>query len=446
MIELRGRLVAFAMEHEVYLKHLSLANFRNYVRLELELPPGIILIQGENAQGKTNLLEAIYYLATARSPYATADRELINWLAEEEELTFARLVGQMQKDVALQRLEITLLNEPASEANGYSLKKRIRINGVPRRVLDLIGQLNVVLFLRQDIDLVAGSPSRRRRYLDTTICQFDSRYRRTVRRYGRVLTQRNHLLRQLQKRRGSTDQLRFWDQKLAEDGAHVVARRRKVVAELDELAGAIHLELTGQGEHLSLRYEPSIRMPDKGYQIPFGLDSEMTNHPSPPRRGGWEGSKSSIRESFLEQLREITREEIQRGMSLIGPHRDDLRFLVGGVDMNIYGSRGQQRTIVLALKLAEAKLLAKETGERPIMLLDEVMSELDEARRRYLMRAIKNSQQAILTTTHWNVYSPDFLAQATLLRVQEGRIEEIAKGAEEQGSRGAGHRIPIACY
>jgi DNA replication and repair protein RecF len=405
------------VEHEVHLKHLSLANFRNYARLELELPPGIILVQGENAQGKTNLLEAIYYLSTARSPYATADRELINWLAEEEELTFARLVGEMQKDVALQRLEITLLKELASEADGYGLKKHIRINGVPKRVLDLIGQLNVVLFLPQDIDLVAGSPSGRRRYLDTTICQFDSPYCRTLRRYGRVLTQRNHLLRQLQERRGNLDQLRFWDQKLAEDGAHLVARRREVIAELEELARAIHLELTGQDEHLSLRYEPSIRMPDIHYQIPLELGSE--------RRLGIRYSESSIRESFLEQLREITREEIQRGMSLIGPHRDDLRFLAGGVDMRIYGSRGQQRTVVLALKLAEAKLLAEETGEQPIMLLDEVMSELDEARRHYLMKTIDCSQQAILTTTHWNAYSPEFLTRATLLRVKEGRIEKM---------------------
>jgi len=425
MIEIRGRLVAFAVEHEVYLKHLSLANFRNYARLELDLPPGIILVQGENAQGKTNLLEAIYYLATAGSPYARADRELINWLAEEEDLTFARLVGEIQKDDTLQRLEITLLKEPSPEASDHRLKKQIKINGVPKRVLDLVGQLNVVLFLPQDIDLVAGSPSGRRRYLDTTICQFDPRYHRTLRRYGRVLTQRNHLLRQLQERRSSPEQLRFWDEKLAEDGAHVVARRREVIAELEELARAIHLDLTGQDEHLSLHYEPSIRMPDIHYQIPLGLGSERTNHPSPPRGGGWGGAESAIREAFLEQLREITREEIQRGMSLIGPHRDDLCFLAGGVDMRIYGSRGQQRTVVLAMKLAEAKLLARETGEQPIMLLDEVMSELDEARRRYLTKAIENSQQTILTTTHWNAYSPDFLAQATLLRVQEGRIEEI---------------------
>ena len=401
----------------MYLKHLSLANFRNYVRLELDLPPGIILIQGENAQGKTNLLEAIYYLATARSPYAQTDRELINWLAEEEELTFARLAGEMQKSETLQRLEITLLKEPGSGANGYALKKQIRINGVPRRVLDLMGQLNVVLFLPQDIDLVAGSPGGRRRYLDTTICQFDAAYCRTLRRYNRVVTQRNHLLRQLQERHGSLDQLRFWDEKLAEDGAHLIARRQQVIAELEELARAIHLELTGQDEHLSLRYVSSIRMPDTTYQIPLELGPEGIL--------GIGYSESSIREAFLEQLREITPEEIQRGMSLIGPHRDDLRFLAGGVDMRVYGSRGQQRTVVLALKLAEAKLLAKETGEQPVLLLDEVMSELDEARRRYLMKAIENSQQAILTTTHWNAYSPEFLAQATLLRVQEGRIERM---------------------
>ncbi len=405
------------MEPEVYLKHLSLANFRNYARLELELPPGIILVQGENAQGKTNLLEAIYYLATARSPYATADRELINWLAEDQHLTFARLVGQMQKHDTLQRLEITLLKEPSPGANANSLKKQIRINGVPKRVLDLIGQLNVVFFLPQDIDLVAGSPGVRRRYLDATICQFDPVYCRTLRQYNRILTQRNHLLRQLQERRSNPDQLRFWDEKLAEDGAHVVARRRDTIAELEELARAIHLELTSQDGHLSLRYVPSIRMPKKSYQIPLGLGSEGIL--------GIRYSESSIREAFLEQLREITREEIQRGMSLIGPHRDDLRFLAGGVDMRIYGSRGQQRTVVLALKLAEVKLLAEKTGEQPIMLLDEALSELDEARRRYLMKALDNSQQAILTTTHWNAYSPDFLNRATLLRVQEGRIERI---------------------
>jgi DNA replication and repair protein RecF len=419
----KGRFVAFAMEHEVYLKHLSLANFRNYVRLELDLPLGVVLVQGENAQGKTNLLEAIYYLATAGSPYARADRELINWLAEDEDLTFARLVGEMQtehlaKDNVSQRLEITLLKQPTPKVDSRRLKKEIRINGVPKRVTDLIGQLNVVIFLPQDIDLVAGSPSGRRRYLDTTICQFDPVYCRALRRYNRILTQRNHLLRRLQERRSKLDQLRFWNEKLAEDGAHMVARRREVVAKLDKLAKIIHLELTGQDEYLSLRYDPSIRMPEKSYQIPLGLHSE--------KGASIRHSESSIRESFLEQLRKIAREEIQRGMSLIGPHRDDVRFLVGGVDMRTYGSRGQQRTVVLALKLAEAKLLAEEMGERPIMLLDEVMSELDEARRRYLMEVVSSSQQAILTTTHWDAYTSDFLAQATLLRVREGRLERVA--------------------
>jgi DNA replication and repair protein RecF len=408
------------VEHDVYLEHLSLANFRNYVRLELDLSPGTIVVQGDNAQGKTNLLEAIYYLATAGSPYARADRELINWLAEEEELTYARLVGEIRaeapsKDDVLQRLEITLLKEPTS--NSRRLKKEIRINGVSKRVLELVGQLNVVIFLPQDIDLVAGSPSGRRRYLDTTISQFDPHYHRALRRYGRILTQRNHLLRRLQERQGKLNQLRFWDEKLTEDGAYLIARRWEAIAELNQLARLIHLELTGQDEHLSLRYEPSIHMPETSYQIPLGFDAEKAS--------GVRHSESSIRESFLKQLKEITREEIQRGMSLIGPHRDDLRFLAGGVDMRTYGSRGQQRTVVLALKLAEARLLTEETGERPVMLLDEVMSELDEARRRYLLGVISGSQQAILTTTHWDAYTSDFLAQAALLRVQAGRIEEM---------------------
>jgi DNA replication and repair protein RecF len=409
----------------MHLKHLSLVNFRNYVRLELDLPADITLLQGDNAQGKTNLLEAIYYLATTRSLRVRADREVINWLAGEEPQPFARLVAQVQKGDALHRLEITLLRT----ANGTAYQKKIRFNGLARRALDVIGQVNVVLFRPEDIDLVTGSPGLRRRYLDATICQLESRYCRTLQTYERVRTQRNHLLRSLRERHDDPNQLYFWDQRLAESGAYLIARRQEVVARLDDLARATHLELTGGTERLKLCYEPGLKLdvegPDTGYQMPLALTPSPQAGPQAGTEQRRESDVQRIGEAFLAQLREIRPQEILRGMSLIGPHRDDLRFLVGDVDMGVYGSRGQQRTISLALKLAEVELMRRETGEIPILLLDDVMSELDQARRSHLMGMIDGAGQVLLTTTDPNVYRADFLARVTRFRVQEGRIERL---------------------
>ena len=414
------------------IEYLSLTNFRNYARLELDFPGRTILLQGDNAQGKTNLLEAIYYLATTRSPYAGAEHELVNWLAENQDLPHARLVAQVQKGDSSLRVEITLVKTQSLGANGPVLsatkgpryRKHIKVNGVNKRALDLIGQVNVVLFVPEDIDLVAGSPSGRRRYLDATLCQIDPRYCRTLQKYNRVLTQRNHLLRTLREREGDLDQLLFWDRSLVENGAYLVACRQAVIGELDKLAQAIQLELTGQKERLRLRYEPSFdpsRPPPPDYQLPLELDL-TSDEPGIQQMGT---NLSQVAEAFRAQLREIRRREILQGMSLIGPHRDDLRFSIGGIDLTIYGSRGQQRTTALALKLAEVKLIGQEVGEQPILLLDDVMSELDDARRGYLMQMIDGVQQAILTTTDLKAYSTEFLAETTLLRVREGRIEEI---------------------
>jgi len=412
------------------IEHLSLTNFRNYARLELDFPGHTILLQGDNAQGKTNLLEAIYYLATTRSPYAGTEHELVNWLAEDQDLPHARLVAQVRKGDSSLRIEITLVRIQSSQANSPRYRKHIKVNGVDKRALDLVGQVNVVLFLPEDIDLVAGSPSGRRRYLDATLCQIDPRYCRTLQKYNRVLTQRNHLLRTLREREGDRDQLLFWDRSLVENGTYLVARRQDVIGELDRLVQAIHLELTGQKERLRLRYEPSFdpsRPPPSDYQLSLELQLPSESGIHQP-----ETSLSQVAEAFRAQLHEIRRREILQGMTLIGPQRDDLRFLVGGIDLNIYGSRGQQRTAALALKLAEVELIGQEMREQPILLLDDVMSELDDARRGYLMRMIDGAQQAILTTTDLKAYSTEFLAGVTLLRVKEGRIEEIVGESASQ--------------
>jgi DNA replication and repair protein RecF len=381
------------------LTHLSLHNFRNYVRLDLALPPGVSILQGDNAQGKTNLLEAVYYLATSRSPHAGSDRELVNWLAvEQEPLPYARLVGHVTKAASESTIEITLTQQAN---NGARYRKQIRLNGVSRRVMDLLGQLNVVLFLPEDIALVTGSPGGRRRYLDAALCQIDSAYCRSLSRYNRIITQRNALLRDLRERGGDSTQLAFWDERLVENGAYLISRRWDALLALDELAHDVHGQLTGSAEQLRLRYMSSVEMDG-------------------PATTGEAG------EAFRAQLQAMRRRDIAAGMTLVGPHRDDLLFLINGVDSGVYGSRGQQRTAALSLKLAEVKLMRRETGEQPVLLLDDVLSELDEHRRGFLMHTLENgAEQAIITTTDLHTLPQAFLQSSQLWRVEMGRLSNL---------------------
>jgi DNA replication and repair protein RecF len=384
------------------LTHLSLHNFRNYVRLDLDLPLGVSLLLGENAQGKTNLLEAIYYLATTRSPHAGADRELVNWLAvEEEPLPYARLVGRVARGVGKVAIEITLTQQ-ANHQTRY--RKQIRLNGVAKRAMDLLGQLNVVLFLPEDIALVSGSPSGRRRYLDAALCQIDPFYCRSLSRYNQIVTQRNALLRDLRERGGDPAQLAFWNERLVEHGTHLVRRRWEALVVLDELAHAVHGQLTDGGERLHLRYVPSVEMDGPG-----GADD--------------------IAPAFQDQVEDLRRREIAAGMTLVGPHRDEVRFLINGMDAGVYGSRGQQRTAALALKLAEVDLMRTETGEYPVLLLDDVLSELDEHRRRFLMHTLEDgAEQAIITTTNLHTVPQALLQRCHLWRVEMGRLRVLDSG------------------
>ncbi|MGQ9683805.1 MAG: DNA replication/repair protein RecF, partial [Anaerolineae bacterium] len=247
----------------MFLRHLSLTNYRNYARLALDLPEQVILVQGDNAQGKTNLLEAIYYLATTRSPLVGSDRHLLNWAAAGEPMPFARIVGDVERAPGPARIEITLMREAASEgvATEPRLVRRFRLNGVDKRAIDLLGQLNVVLFLPQDIDLVAGPPALRRRYLDVTLCQVDAAYCRHLQQYNRVLVQRNSLLRRLRERRDDPAQLQYWNEQMARWGSLVVQRRQEAIRWLESAAASIHRELSGNTEHLALRYDASIPLP-----------------------------------------------------------------------------------------------------------------------------------------------------------------------------------------
>ena len=397
------------------LHHLSLANFRNYTRLELDFSTPLTLLQGDNAQGKTNLLEAIYVLATSRTPHAVAEREMVNWLALEEPFPYARLVADVERAGRRQRLEIVL--SPPSQGltwqngegnNGPTFRKRVKINGVARRAVDLVGLLPVVLFLPEDIELVSGAPAVRRRYLDIALCQIDPAYCRALADYNRVLTRRSALLRQLRERGGSQEQMRFWDERLITYGSVLLARRREAVDALEEEAQARQRALTHGGEHLRLRYLPGI-------DLTRGRPGEEI---SPPLAVG------EIAALFGEQLHAGREKELAAGTCLYGPHRDDLRFLIGGRDLRLYGSRGQQRTVALAMKLAEMAVMTRALGEPPLLLLDDMMSELDARRRAALLATLNGVPQAICTTTDWSDFDAEFRARARCLRVVEGRIEE----------------------
>jgi len=403
----------------MYLSRLSLINFRNYTRLSLDMPRRIMVLQGANAQGKTNVLEAIYYLAASKSPYASSDTQLVNWLAEQDDLPHARVEAEVVRGDTVTRIEIILTRN----GNGQSrYRKHIRINGAPKRVMDLLGVVNIVLFIPQDMSLIDGAPAGRRKYLDAMLCQIEPRYCRALSQYNKVLEQRNSLLRQLRERGGSPDQLDFWDDQLTTAGAEIIARRQQTIVDLEALAQPVHETLSEGQERLRLRYVPSFdpRQPEpNGLQLLPGL-----NLPPPisiPQEA------EPTREAFLTRLQSQRREETQRGLTLSGPHRDDLRFLNGQIDLQTYGSRGQQRTAVLALKLAEVDLMARITGEQPILLLDEVMSELDADRRKYLCDRLNQVEQSLITTTDLNALTAEVRQNATLYAVSQGHLKQLTE-------------------
>jgi len=400
------------------IRHLSLTNFRLYARLEAGLPAGPLILVGANAQGKTSLLEAVYYLATGQSHHATSDRQLINFLTlRTESLPFARIVAEAvgQQDATPKRLEIRLILDP-TQTGESRLRKEVLVNSVKRRVSDLAGQVNGVLFLPQDLTIIEGSPSDRRRYIDLALGQVDPTYAFALSEYSKVLTQRNALLKQLQERGGPDGQLEFWDERLCEHGALIFNARAAALADLETLASAIHRDLTRGADGLRLAYHPAYD-PAGAPEGQLGLPLDVPVH-----RVGL--ATADVQAGLRQRLQATRAEELARGMTLCGPHRDEIRFLANGIDLGTYGSRGQARTAVLALKLAEVEWMRTQSGEWPILLLDEVLAELDVNRRRELLARLGGAEQCLLTTTDLTLFPPDFVARATVWEVEAGRIVE----------------------
>jgi DNA replication and repair protein RecF len=388
----------------MWVQHLSLRNFRNYVRLELDLPKGLVVLFGDNGQGKTNLLEALYLLATSRSPRTVSDREMIHWQAGEPPV--ARVAAQVVRRSEPGRplnLAIALQAKPAptgatsgAPQPGALVEKHIRINGAARRALDLIGQLAAVLFRARDVELADGPPALRRRYLDGLLALAEQRYLRALQRYQRVLLQRNHLLRRLRERQARQEELTFWDHELINLGSYLIARRLSALAFLQQEARALYARFTQSREALEVAYEATV---------PEASTEEAT-----------------VRERFREALAAARSRETELAQSLVGPHRDDLRLSIGGADLNLYGSRGQQRSATLALRFAQARYLAYVTGEAPVLLLDDALAELDVHRRSALLDLAAEFEQCFLTTTDEERAAEARARGATVYRIEAGRL------------------------
>ncbi len=414
----------------MYLQHLSLRNFRNYLRLELPLPQGVTVVQGRNAQGKTNLLEAITYLATSKSLRALTERELVHWLAfEREALPFAEVAGEVQHNGHVTRLRL-VLTQQGGRGSGSGFRKVVMINGTRKRALDLLGLLPVVIFMPEDINLVAGAPSVRRRYLNLLLCQMDREYCRHLDAYNKVVTRRNAQLRALQGKRFDEALLAYWDESLVEHGAYIIHKRQEVIARLDVLAREQHRLLApGQGR-LRVEYRPALDLSGRTNSVPKAqlalamLEQPVAYVPQPV----WPLAR--VEKRFREVVEQLRRQEVEAGMTLVGPHRDDMAFILDGRDVRTYGSRGQQRTTALAVKLAEVQVLEEALGGSPLLLLDDVMSELDAERRRRLLDVVVHVPQAILTTTDWDAFTPDFLAHAHRLEVADGVINVVGETSE----------------
>ena len=400
----------------MYLKHLSLTNFRSFARLDIDLPRRTVLLVGSNAQGKTTVLEAIYFLAAFTSFQTNTDRQLINFHAAREPLVVTRLVAEYQRGKAKHRLEVRLILEPIGVLNGQRLRKEILLDGVKKQMGDVIGHFNAVIFLPQMSAIIEDGPEERRRYLNLAISQANPAYARTLSEYTQALSQRNALLKILNERGGDANQLQVWDETLARSGAQIIQWRIQAVHEIETLASRVHHELTHGSEVLRLDYEPAYDpLPKPDGQIGLKLDVQVD-------RSGLK--LDEIQNGFQEKLEQLRSEEIARGMTTIGPHRDEMRFLANGIDLGDYGSRGQIRTTLLALKLAEVEWMKQRTGEWPVILLDEVMAELDLQRRADLLKYVDKSEQVLFTTTDLNLFTPEFVSSAELWKVQDGSVRK----------------------
>ena len=354
-------------------KSLELDHFRNYESLTIDFEEGINILYGDNAQGKTNILEAVYLSGTTKSHKGSKDKEMIRFGADESHIRILieKKEKQYQIDMHLKK----------------NRSKGIAINKIPiQRASELFGILNIIFFSPEDLNLIKNGPSERRRFMDLELCQLDKIYLNDLSKYNKILNQRNKLLKDIAFRPDLKDTLCVWDLQLAEYGRKIIKRRQDFVNQLSEIVKVIHSKLSGGREELLLAYEPQV--------------SE---------------------EFFEQELEHAHEKDLKYGQTTIGPHRDDISFTIYGVDIRKFGSQGQQRTSALALKLSEIEFVKKIIKDTPILLLDDVLSELDSNRQNYLLNNI-SSTQTIITCTGLDGFIRNRFQINRVFEVIEGRV------------------------
>ncbi|MDD4211159.1 MAG: DNA replication/repair protein RecF [Clostridia bacterium] len=356
------------------IKKIKLINFRNYKNQTIDLNDGLNVLVGENAQGKTNLIEAIYFSCIGKSPRTKKENELINWQAEN-----AKIEIELEKKEGSKLIEV-FLNKKG--------KKNIKINGINiLRIGELIGTLNCVFFAPDELKLVKDSPQDRRRFMDIDLSQLSKNYFYLINTYNKILAERNKLLKDTKSFDTLKQTIYIWDKQLADVGSKIIIRRIRFLNALKVYANKTHQELTSNKENLELFYEGIV-----------------------------EKTTEEIKQKLLKEYEINLEKDFRLGFTNIGPHRDDISILTNGIDVKSFGSQGQQRTVALSLKLAELEIFASERGEYPILLLDDVLSELDDERKNKLLNKTK-TVQTLITTTNFN-----YKQKANILKVKEGTI------------------------
>ena len=358
----------------MFVESIELLNYRNYHQLHIDLHQGTNVFYGDNAQGKTNILESVYVCSTTKSHRGSKDRELIQFGEEESHIKMV-----VKKDGIPCRIDMHLKKNKA---------KGVAVNGIPiKKASELFGIVNVIFFSPEDLNLIKSGPAERRRFLDLELCQLNRLYVHSLLQYNKVVAQRNRLLKELEFSPSLGETLSVWDQQLVRYGKELIRYRFEFLEELNPVIREIHFHLSGKKEELSVLYEPNVTA-----------------------------------EEFEETLNRSRLQELRQKMTLTGPHRDDLNFMVNGTDIRKYGSQGQQRTAALSLKLAEIELVKKIIRDEPVLLLDDVLSELDGKRQEHLLSEISNIQ-TLITCTGLDEFVESRFRMDRVFRVEEGTGE-----------------------
>jgi len=374
----------------MFLKTLSLRNFRNYQEQIVEFTAPKTILVGNNAQGKSNLLEAVELLATLRSHRTSRDKDLV-----KDEESLATVSGSLKREFGVSELILTL------RRNG---RRTVNLNHENlRRQMDFLGVLNAVEFSSLDLDLVRGGPENRRRWLDTLLIQLEPVYANILQQYQKVLRQRNAFLKSNSENlheKSVQSQLALWDTQLVITGTRVIRRRERAINRLAPIAKLWHSNISASTEHLQINYAPNIPLS--------------------------ETHQGEVQQAFLDKIQQRTVAEMHQGTTLVGPHRDEIELTINDTPARQYGSQGQQRTLVLALKLAELQLIEEVVGEPPLLLLDDVLAELDPSRQNQLLDAIQDRFQTLITTTHLGSFDSQWLNSSQILTVSGGKLSTKA--------------------